>query len=51
MSDRVPVTLACSVCNARNYKTTRTTKAGDKALELKKYCPTCNAHTVHKETK
>ena len=51
MSDRVPVTLACSVCDARNYKTTRTLKAGDKLLELKKYCPTCNAHTVHKETK
>jgi large subunit ribosomal protein L33 len=51
MSDRVPIVLACSVCGARNYKTTRTRKADAKAIELKKHCVHCNAHTLHKETK
>ncbi|MGZ3422380.1 MAG: 50S ribosomal protein L33 [Polyangiales bacterium] len=51
MSERIPVTLVCSVCGSRNYRTTRARKVGSKALELKKHCPTCKAHTLHKETK
>jgi large subunit ribosomal protein L33 len=51
MSQRVPVTLVCSVCGARNYRTTRTRQVGSKVVELKKHCPKCNAHTLHKETK
>ncbi len=50
MGERVNVTLVCSECQARNYKTTkRTDQKGQ--LELKKYCPTCKRHTTHKETK
>jgi len=48
---RVPVTLACSECKARNYKTTRSVDPGGHALELKKYCKQCNQHTLHRETK
>jgi large subunit ribosomal protein L33 len=48
---RVPVSLSCSVCGARNYKTTRVQKAGEKLLELKKFCKVCNAHTLHRESK
>ncbi len=51
MAERIPVVLACSVCGARNVKTTRKRELSGKALEMKKYCPTCNAHTLHKETK
>jgi large subunit ribosomal protein L33 len=49
-SGRIPVTLACSECKARNY---RTTKAREEpgALELKKYCKECKRHTLHRETK
>jgi large subunit ribosomal protein L33 len=49
--ERIPVVLACSVCGARNFRTTRKREATGKALELKKFCPKCNAHTLHKETK
>jgi large subunit ribosomal protein L33 len=50
VSERLNVTLACSVCEGRNYKTTkRADKVGQ--LELRKFCPHCNKHTVHKETK
>ena len=45
---RVPVTLACSECKARNYKTTKTPS---QLLELKKFCKQCKKHTVHRETK
>ena len=48
---RVPVTLACSECKARNYKTTRSQEQGGKALEIKKYCKICKRHTLHRETK
>ena len=49
-SDRIDITLVCCECEARNYKTTR--KQGQQGqLQLKKYCPSCNSHTVHKETK
>jgi large subunit ribosomal protein L33 len=42
--------LACQECESRNYRTTRKpTQKGQ--LELKKFCPTCKRHTVHKETK
>jgi len=48
---RAAIALACTECSARNYRTTKARKPGSKALEIKKYCPTCNRHTVHRETK
>jgi large subunit ribosomal protein L33 len=50
MSERINITLVCSACEARNYKTTRT-QGQQGQLELKKFCPKCKRHTVHKETK
>ena len=50
MSERINITLVCSECEARNYKTTRKpSQLGQ--IELKKHSPTCRRHTVHKETK
>jgi large subunit ribosomal protein L33 len=47
---RVTVSLACSECKSRNYRTTRkATQQGQ--LELKKFCTSCKRHTIHKETK
>ena len=48
---RIPIALCCSVCSARNYKTTKARKDGGQPLQLKKFCNTCNAHTVHIEGK
>jgi large subunit ribosomal protein L33 len=50
MAERVTVSLACSECETRNYRTTRKPSAKLR-LELKKFCPICNRHTLHKETK
>jgi large subunit ribosomal protein L33 len=50
MGERVTVALVCTECEARNYKTTRKpTQVGQ--IQLKKFCPTCKKHTVHKEAK
>ena len=40
------VTLECSTCKQRNYRTSLETREGKK-LSLKKYCPWCGKHTVH----
>ncbi|NLG86332.1 MAG: 50S ribosomal protein L33 [Firmicutes bacterium] len=48
---RVTVTLACSDCKQRNYTTSKNKKTMTGRMELKKYCPVCKHHTVHKETK
>ena len=50
MEGRATISLACSECASRNYKTTRK-KEQKGQLALKKHCPKCNRHTVHKETK
>ena len=45
------VVLACEECKERNYTTTKNKKTNKDRMEMKKHCPRCNKHTVHKETK
>jgi len=48
------IKLQCSECKRINYYTHKSkgkTGAGEKKLELKKFCKWCRKHTVHKETK
>jgi large subunit ribosomal protein L33 len=47
---RTRVALACTDCASRNYQTTRKAERQGQ-LTFKKFCPGCNKHTVHKETK
>ncbi|QPW12360.1 50S ribosomal protein L33 [Mammaliicoccus sciuri] len=42
------VPLNCEKCEARNYTVPK--KDTDQRLELKKFCKTCNTHTLHKES-
>ncbi len=48
---REKVTLVCTKCLSRNYTTTKNKQTQTKRLEIKKFCPKCNEHTVHKESK
>ncbi len=48
---RVTVTLACERCKERNYTTSKNKKNDAGRLELRKYCPACRTHTLHRETK
>ncbi|HIC85018.1 MAG TPA: 50S ribosomal protein L33 [Desulfobacterales bacterium] len=45
------IILACGECKRRNYTTTKNKRRTPDKLALKKYCPFCRAHTLHRETK
>ncbi len=49
MADKV--ILTCTECLSRNYTTEKNKKTNTQRLEIKKYCPKCGKHTLHKETK
>ena len=38
-------------CLSRNYQTPKKKEQANQRIELMKYCPKCNAHTLHKESK
>jgi len=57
---RLIITIECTECrtntNKRSqgvsrYTTTKNRRNTTARLEIKKFCPHCNAHTVHKEIK
>ncbi len=48
---RPKITLACQECKNRNYITKKNRRNDPDRLEMKKYCPTCNLHQLHRETR
>ena len=48
---RDKIILACNECKNRNYFTTKNKRTHPERVECKKYCPRCNKHQKHKETK
>ena len=46
---RILITLACPECRERTYNTQKNRRNDPGRLELKKYCPRCRSHTLHKE--
>ncbi len=48
---RVVIHVACTECKEMNYTTTKNKKNDPERLELRKFCPRCRAHTLHRETK
>lgn len=48
---RKKVILVCEECLSRNYTTFKNTETKLERLEIKKHCPRCKKHTLHKETK
>ncbi|WP_300791174.1 50S ribosomal protein L33 [Helicobacter sp. UBA3407] len=49
--NRVTIGLKCSYCGDINYSTVKNAKTTTEKLELKKFCPRLNKHTIHKEVK
>ncbi|MDD3144306.1 MAG: 50S ribosomal protein L33 [Candidatus Cloacimonetes bacterium] len=43
------IILACEECKNRNYTTTRNKRKHPNRMEIKKFCPTCRKHTLHKQ--
>ncbi|MEN9231668.1 MAG: 50S ribosomal protein L33 [Thermostichus sp. DG02_5_bins_236] len=57
---RIVINLECTECRTNadkrspgvnRYTTTKNRRNTTARLELKKFCPHCNRHTVHKEIK
>lgn len=48
---RIKILLECTECRRRNYATEKNKRNTTGKLELRKHCPWCNKHTVHKEVK
>jgi large subunit ribosomal protein L33 len=48
---RPVIILACNDCKERNYVTEKNRRNDPNRLEFKKYCPRCQKHTLHRETK
>ena len=51
MSQEFLIILRCTKCNNQSYYTYKNKKKIAGKLELKKHCPKCKVHTVHKEKK
>ena len=45
---RTLVTLACTECKRRNYTTDKNKSNNPDRMQLKKYCPWCKKHTLHR---
>jgi len=45
------ITLVCTECKNRNYTTRKNKKKNPDRLERKKFCPSEQKHTVHREQK
>jgi large subunit ribosomal protein L33 len=48
---RPKITLACNECKHRNYITKKNRRNDPDRMELKKFCPNCRTHTLHRETR
>ncbi|MGC9399334.1 MAG: 50S ribosomal protein L33 [Anaerolineae bacterium] len=48
---RSHITLACTECKEQNYLTEKNRRNDPGRLELRRYCPRCRQHTLHRETK
>ena len=57
---RITIQLECTECKTNDnkrsngvsrYTTQKNRRTTTSRIELKKFCPHCNTHTTHKETK
>jgi large subunit ribosomal protein L33 len=48
---RVLINLACTDCRERTYHSEKNRRNDPGRLDLKKFCPRCRAHTLHREVR
>jgi large subunit ribosomal protein L33 len=48
---RETVTLACTVCKERNYTVTKNKRTHPDRVEVRKFCPKCQKHVLHRESR
>ena len=49
--NRTLINLGCSDCSERTYHSTKSRRNDPQRIELKKFCPRCGAHTMHREVR
>lgn len=49
--DRVIITLACTECRERTYTTEKNRRNDPDRIELRKFCPRCRRHVLHREVR
>ena len=49
--NRIVITLACTECRERNYTSSKNRTNDPGRIEIKKFCPRCRTHTLHREAK
>jgi large subunit ribosomal protein L33 len=45
------ISFLCDQCKRRNYTSTKNKKLTTEKLAMRKFCPWCRTHTMHKEGK
>jgi large subunit ribosomal protein L33 len=53
-SELVPrdkIILECTECKSRNFFTDKNKRKHPERVERRKYCPRCDTHRMHKESK
>jgi large subunit ribosomal protein L33 len=48
---RPVIILACTECKERNYISEKNRRNDPGRMEMKKYCPRCRMHRMHRETR
>jgi large subunit ribosomal protein L33 len=48
---RDKITLECTECKSRNFFTDKNKRKHPERVERRKYCPRCDTHRAHKESK
>ncbi|MFA5602702.1 MAG: 50S ribosomal protein L33 [Bacilli bacterium] len=51
VGNRNGITLVCTICNNKNYRTEKNKKNDPDRIELNKFCNKCKKVTLHKEEK
>jgi large subunit ribosomal protein L33 len=49
--DRQVIYMACTECRQRNYATQKNKRNDADRIELKKFCPKCRVHQLHREAR
>ena len=45
------VTMGCVDCRERTYTSSKNRRSDPQRLELKKFCPRCRSHKLHREVR
>jgi len=48
---RIFIALGCVDCKERTYSSNKNRRNDPQRLELKKFCPRCRVHTIHREVR